>query len=83
MTEVLGGNSQQQLRSIIERAERLEEEKAAVATDLRELFAEAKGNGFEPKIIRRVLRLRKMDEAKRQEELAMTEMYLTAIGMLD
>lgn len=60
MTEV-GGIAGDQLRAYIERIERLEEEKAALAADVREVFAEAKGNGFDVKIMRQVLRLRKMD----------------------
>jgi uncharacterized protein (UPF0335 family) len=68
------------LRSIIERAERLEEDKAAVAADLKEVFAEAKGEGFDPKILRKVVRLRKMDKARRQEEEALLDLYLSAIG---
>ncbi|MBV9510806.1 MAG: DUF2312 domain-containing protein, partial [Caulobacteraceae bacterium] len=65
-----------------ERIERLEEDKAAVANDLKEVYAEAKGNGFDTKILRKVVRLRKQDKAKRQEEDALLDLYLSAIGGL-
>ena len=82
MTEV-GGIAGDQLRAYIERIERLEEEKAALAADVREVFAEAKGNGFEVKIMRQVLRLRKMDGDDRAEEEALLDIYKRAIGMAD
>lgn len=78
--DVLGGNAQTQLRSIVERAERLEEDKAAVMADLKEVYGEAKGNGFDVKIIRKVVRLRKQDRAKRAEEEAILDLYLSALG---
>lgn len=78
----LGGNAQGRLRSIIERVERLEEDKAAIAGDIKEVMAEAKGEGFDTKILRKVVRLRKMDKAKRQEEEAILDLYLSAIGEL-
>lgn len=78
--DVLNGTAQSQLKTIIERIERLEEDKAAVMADLKEVFAEAKGNGFDVKILRKVIRLRKQDTAKRQEEEALLELYLSAIG---
>lgn len=77
--EVLGGNAQGRLRSIVERIERLAEDKAAIATDMKEVFAEAKGEGFDTKIIRKVIRIRAQDKAKRQEEEAMVDLYLHAI----
>ena len=80
MTEV-GGIAGDQLRAYIERIERLEEEKAALAADVREVFAEAKGNGFDVKIMRQVLRLRKMDGDDRAEEEALLDIYKRAIGM--
>ena len=80
MTEV-GGIAGDQLRAFIERIERLEEEKAALAADVREVFAEAKGNGFDVKIMRQVLRLRKMDGDDRAEEEALLDIYKRAIGM--
>ncbi len=80
--DVLSGTAQGQLKSIIERIERLEEDKAAVAEDLKEVYAEARGNGFDVKILRKVIRLRKQDKAKLQEEEALLDLYLTAIGGL-
>ncbi len=76
-----GGIAQEQLRSLIERIERLEEEKAALAADIREIYAEAKGNGFDPKVMRQVVRLRKMDSAERQEQEAILDLYIHALGM--
>jgi len=78
--DVLGSTAQTQLKTILERIERLEEDKAAVMADLKEVYAEAKGNGFDVKIIRKVVRIRKMDRAKRQEEEALVDLYLSAIG---
>ena len=78
-----GGIARDQLRSIVERIERLEEEKAALAADIREVFAEAKGNGFDVKTLRQVIRLRKQDKAERQEQEAILDLYLHALGMLD
>jgi uncharacterized protein (UPF0335 family) len=80
--DILNSTAQTQLKSIIERIERLEEDKAAVMTDLKEVYAEAKGNGFDTKILRKVVRLRKQDKAKRQEEDALVDLYLSAIGGL-
>lgn len=77
----VGGIAGAQLRSFIERIERLEEEKAALAADIREVFAEAKGNGFDPKVMRQVLKLRKLDQADRQELEALLDLYMSAIGM--
>ncbi|MEQ9143450.1 MAG: DUF2312 domain-containing protein [Parvibaculaceae bacterium] len=74
--------AQGQLRSFVERIERLEEEKAALAADIKEVYAEAKGNGFDTKVMRKVISLRKKDTAERQEEEAMLELYLHALGML-
>jgi uncharacterized protein (UPF0335 family) len=70
-----------QLRSLIERIERLEEEKAALTSDIREVYAEAKGNGFDTKIMRQVVRMRKLDKADRQEMEAVLDLYLSALGM--
>jgi uncharacterized protein (UPF0335 family) len=78
--DVLSGHAQGQLKAIIERIERLEEDKAAVAADLKEVYAEAKGNGFDTKILRKVVRYRKQDRAKTQEEEALLDLYLSAIG---
>ncbi len=71
-----------QLKSFIERVERLEEDKAGVAADLREVYAEAKSEGYDVKIMRRVVRLRRQDSAKRSEEEALLEAYISAIGGL-
>jgi uncharacterized protein (UPF0335 family) len=70
-----------QLKSIVERIERLEEEKKALADDIREVFAEAKGNGFDTKVLRTVIRLRKQDKTERQEQEALLDLYLHALGM--
>ncbi|MGI9481507.1 MAG: DUF2312 domain-containing protein [Hyphomicrobiales bacterium] len=73
--------AQGQLRSIIERIERLEEEKTTIAADIREVYAEAKGNGFDTKILRKVVTLRKKDKVEREEEQALIDLYLHALGM--
>ncbi|HET9159259.1 MAG TPA: DUF2312 domain-containing protein [Caulobacteraceae bacterium] len=78
--DVLNSTAQTQLRTIIERIERLEEDKAAVMSDLKDVYAEAKGNGFDVKTLRKVVRIRKQDRAKRQEEEAILDLYLSAIG---
>ena len=80
--DTLSSTAQGKLKSLVERIERLEEDKAAVANDLKEVYAEAKGDGFDTKILRKVVRLRKADTAKRQEEEALIELYITAIGGL-
>jgi uncharacterized protein (UPF0335 family) len=80
--DVLNTDAQGKLRSLIERIERLESDKAAVSTDLKEVFLEAKGDGFDTKILRKVIRLRKLDRATRQEEEALIDLYLSAIGGL-
>ena len=76
-----GGVSSDQLRSYIERIERLGEEKAALAADIREVFAEAKGNGFDVKIMRQAIRLRKLDKDDRDEQQALLDLYMCALGM--
>ncbi len=68
------------LRSFIERVERLEEEKAAIMNDSKEVYAEAKGEGYDVKILRQVVRIRKMDRADRQEQEALLDLYLSALG---
>jgi uncharacterized protein (UPF0335 family) len=78
----IDATAQGKLKSLIERIERLEEDKAAVAIDLKEVYAEAKGEGFDTRIIRKVVRLRAQDKAKRQEEEALIDLYITAIGGL-
>ena len=80
--DVLTTTAQGRLKSFIERIERLEEDKAAVANDMKEVFAEAKGEGFDVKIVRKVIRLRKQDKVKREEEAALIDLYLSAIGGL-
>ena len=71
-----------QLRAFIERVERLEEEKKSIADDIRDVYAEAKGNGFDTKALRTVVRMRKQDKDERAEEQAVLETYLHALGML-
>ena len=80
--DVLTATAQGRLKSFIERIERLEEDKAGIANDLKEVYAEAKGEGFDTKILRKVIRLIKQDKAKRQEEDALIDLYLSAIGGL-
>lgn len=77
-----GGIAGAQLRSFIERIERLMEEKAALAEDIKEVYAEAKGSGFDPKTMRQVIRLRKMEEHARKEQEALLDLYMDALGML-
>jgi uncharacterized protein (UPF0335 family) len=74
-------SAKDQLRTIIARVERLEEEKAALSADLKEVYAEAKGNGFDVKALRAVIRIRKQDENKRREAEAVLTTYLHALGM--
>jgi len=73
--------AQGQLRAIVERIERLEEEKKTIAADIKEVYAEAKGNGFDTRILRKVISIRKKDADERQEEEAMLDVYLAALGM--
>lgn len=75
------GVAGKRLLSFFDRIERLEEEKAALAEDIKEVFAEAKSAGFEVKIMRRIMKLRKMDIEKRQEEDELIRLYMSAIGM--
>ena len=76
-----GGIAADRLRSFIERIERLEEEKAGLTADIREVYAEAKGTGFDSKVMRQIVRLRKMDSADRQEQEALLDVYRRAIGL--
>jgi len=69
------------LKSIVERIERLEEEKKTVADDIKEVYAEAKGNGFDTKVLRKVIAIRKRDANERAEEEAILELYLSALGI--
>jgi len=73
--------AKEQLRSVVERIERLEEEKQALADDIKEVYAEAKANGFDTKTLRQVVRLRKQDLAERQEQEALLDLYMHALGM--
>jgi len=79
--DVLTGNAQGRLRGFIERLERLDEDKQAVMGDMKEVFAEAKGEGFDVKTIRKILRVNKMDRAKRLEEEAIFDCYMSALGL--
>jgi len=78
----VGGIGADRLRSFVERIERLEEEKAALTADIREVYSEAKGEGFDTKVMRHVIRLRKMDSGDRQEQEAILDLYKQALGML-
>ena len=77
----IGGIASERLRTIIERIEQLEEEKAALAEDVREIFSEAKAAGFDVKILRQVIRLRKLDSSDRQEQEAILDLYKRALDM--
>ena len=79
-TDVLTASAQGRLRTIIERLERLDEDRAAVVADMKEVFAEAKGEGYDVKALREVLKYRKQDKAKRQEMEAIVDLYLSAVG---
>ncbi|WP_210485434.1 DUF2312 domain-containing protein [Microvirga antarctica] len=78
-TESVAGD---QLKAFIERLERLEEEKAGISADIKEVYLEAKANGFDTKIIRKIIALRKRDYAERQEEDAVLDLYMQALGMI-
>ncbi len=82
MSEV-NTSTRNQLKAFIERIERLEEEKAAIAADVKEIYAEAKSNGFDVKAIRSIIRIRKQDDHERKEQEAVLETYLHALGMLE
>lgn len=81
MADDVAGIASEQLRSFIERIERLEEEKAGLAADIREVFAEAKSQGFDTKIMRQVIKLRKMEDHDRREQEELVDLYLQALGM--
>ena len=76
-----GAVARDQLRSFVERIERLEEEKKTIADDIKEVYAEAKGNGFDTKALRTIIRLRKQDANERAEAEAVLELYMAALGM--
>jgi uncharacterized protein (UPF0335 family) len=75
-----GGVAAERLRSFVQRIERLEEDKAGLAQDLKEVYAEAKGEGFDTKVLRKLISLRKRDPQQRREEEELLELYLSAIG---
>lgn len=81
MTDV-GGIASEQLQSIVNRIERLETEKKAIADDIKDVYAEAKAGGFDPKILRQVIRIRKQDAAEREESETLLAIYLNALGDL-
>ncbi len=78
----VGGVAVDWLKSIISRVERLEQEKAEITADIRDVFAEAKGNGFDVKAIRQIIKLRKQDAQEREEEETVLDTYLRALGMI-
>lgn len=80
-TMAKSGFAKDQLKSFINRIERLEEERAALSADIREVYSEAKGTGFDTKVMRQVIRMRKLDKADFQEQEAMLDLYLTAMDM--
>ena len=82
MPKKAGGLAVDQLKSIIARVEKLEEEKAAISADIRDVFAEAKGNGFDTRAIRTIIKMRKMDASEREEQETVLDTYLHALGML-
>ena len=77
----LGNLSKEQLKSLIERIERLEEEKKTISDDVRDIYAEAKGNGYDVKALRTIVRMRKQDADDRREQETILETYLHALGM--
>lgn len=77
----VGGVAAEKLRSFVERIERLEEEKAALGTDVREVYSEAKAAGFDTKVMRQVVKLRKMDQNDRSEQEQLLDLYKQALGM--
>ena len=81
---IVGHNSiaKDQLKSIIERVERLEEDKKAISDDIKDVYSEAKGNGYDAKALRRIVALRKQDPDKRAEQDAILDTYMHALGML-
>lgn len=82
-TESTNGVASSQIRSLVERIERLTEEKKAIQTDIKDVYGEAKSHGFDTKALREVVKIRSMDKAERQEQLAMVDLYLSALGQAD
>lgn len=80
MTDAIGGNAVQFLKALVERVERVEEEKKALSADRKEIMTEAKAAGFDPSIINKVIKIRAMDPHKRTEQQQMLAMYLDAVG---
>jgi uncharacterized protein (UPF0335 family) len=80
-SDVLNSTAQGQLKSVVDRIERLEVEKSEIMEQIKEVYMEAKGNGFDVKILRKAVRLAKMDRAKRQEEDAILDLYMVALGL--
>jgi uncharacterized protein (UPF0335 family) len=78
----VGGIAGPQLKSLIERIERLEDEKRALGEDIKEVYAEARGNGFEPKIMRQIIKIRKMDKDEHDEQETMLDLYKRALNMV-
>ncbi len=76
------GVGREQLRAFVERIERLEEEKRAISEDIKEVYAEARGNGFDAKVMRQVVRIRKQEPSERLEQEAILDTYLHALGMV-
>lgn len=83
MTKNVNGITGEQLLSVIERIERLEQDKTNIAEDIKSVLAEAKNNGFDTKIIKQIVKIRKQEERERQEQEALLETYMAAIGMAD
>jgi len=81
MAEDTSGISADRLNSIIKRIEKLEEDKAGISDDIKEVYSEAKGTGFDTAIIRKIVRLRKVELEKRREESELLDLYMAAIGM--
>lgn len=77
----LGANAAEVLRGFIERVERLEEEKQALAADIKDIYAQAKSQGFDTKVLRKLIALRKLDDQERQETAQLLELYMAALGM--
>jgi uncharacterized protein (UPF0335 family) len=81
-SEAVSQFNRDQLKSVIERVERLEEEKKTISDDIRDVYAEAKGNGYDVKALRTIVRMRKMDANDRQEQETILETYMHALGMV-
>jgi len=80
-TETIGGNAAEKLRSLVERVENLEEEKKSLTSDIGEIYAEAKGDGFDVKIIRKLVTMRRLEKEVLEEQQQLIELYADALGM--